>query len=95
MEYTVYHLYYSALGGLYVYVYNAADMMTYLMLSQMTKFTHSDLLHRLFCNTFNFPTVFMLMFLLCRFNTSVLTWGLCLSSSTKFLFGCLNVMYAV
>ena len=42
MEYTVYHLYTSAFRGLCVYVYKATDTMTYVLLSQMTKFTLSD-----------------------------------------------------
>ena len=48
------------------------------------------LLHNHYSNNFNFSTVVILGFWLCQFNTSVLAWGLCLSSLTKFfvwLFG--------
>jgi len=34
--------------------------------------------------TINISTVVMLGFWLCQFNTNILCWGLCLSSSTKF-----------
>jgi hypothetical protein len=37
----------------------------------------------------------MLGILLWQFNSSLLTWGLCLSSSIKIFFGCLDLMYAV
>jgi len=42
MEYTVYHLYNSAFRGQYVYVYKDTGLLTYLFVSQLTKFTLSD-----------------------------------------------------
>ena len=40
--------------------------------------------HICYSNTINISTVVMLGFLLCHFNTGILTWRLFLSSSSKF-----------
>jgi len=37
--------------------------------------------------------VVVLGFWFCQFNTGSLAWGLCLSLTTKCLFGCSNLMY--
>jgi len=42
------------------------------------------LLHSHYSHNFNFFTVVILGFWLCQFNSSVLAFGLCLSSLTKF-----------
>ena len=59
----------------------------------MIKFTPHTLIHGHCSNTINISTVVMLGVWWCQFYTGSLFWGLCLLSSTGFLFGCSNVAY--
>ena len=66
-------------------IYQATDVMTYPLLSQMSKFTLSHtLLHSHYSNTVNISTVVILGFWLCQFNTGSLACGLCLLLTMKF-----------
>ena len=64
-----------------LYVYRAANTVTYPLLSQITKFTLT-LHYTVTTVTVNISIVVMLVFWLCQFNTGNLACGLCLSSST-------------
>jgi len=68
---------------MYLYIYQAADMMAYPLQSQMTKLTLRLLYSH--CGTKNnISGVVILDVWLCQFNKGTLAWGLCLSLLTKF-----------